>query len=87
MENSRDDINLIKAFANKSRNDLKSAELLHDSGNYADAAYHAQQCSEKIIKCVLIMGNKFARTHFVSGILGSVIEDVKDEKWVAALKN
>ena len=86
MANSRDDINLIKAFANKSRNDLKSAELLLDSGNYADAAYHAQQCSKKIIKCVLIIGNKFARTHLVSGILEGVIEGVNDEKWVTALK-
>ncbi|PKP54301.1 MAG: hypothetical protein CVT90_01960 [Candidatus Altiarchaeales archaeon HGW-Altiarchaeales-3] len=63
MANSRDDrddINLIKAFAKKSRNDLKSAELLCGIGNHADAAYHAQQCAEKITKCVLIINNKFA---------------------------
>lgn len=52
MENSGTDINLVKAFAKRSKNDLESAKVLLDYGNYADAAYYSQQCAEKIIKCV-----------------------------------
>ncbi len=87
MENSGNDINLIKAFAKKSRNDLKSAEVLLNYMSYADASYHAQQCTEKIIKCVLILNNKFVRTHIVSNIFEGVVESIENEEWKSALKN
>ncbi|ODS35832.1 hypothetical protein BEH94_05610 [Candidatus Altiarchaeales archaeon WOR_SM1_SCG] len=81
MADSRDDIdiNLIKAFEQRSRADLHSANSLLKSGDYADAAYHAQQCAEKIVKCILILNNQFERTHLTSGIFEECISLLDDK--------
>jgi len=80
MGDSEADIKLAKAFARRAELDLKSAKVLLDAGIYADSVYHAQQSVEKIVKALLILENKFVRTHFVSSIFERVIRKF-EEKW------
>lgn len=79
MEFSRDDIKLVKAFVQRSRSDLRSAITLLNADSYADAAYHAQQCAEKIVKSLLILNNQFVRTHIVSGIFATYVSTLKND--------
>jgi len=76
---------LVKAFAEKARNDLDSAMTLLNSGDYSNASYLAQQAGEKITKTVLILNKKFERTHLVSGLLGEVTKSLPDE-WKTKLQ-
>ena len=87
MGDSTRDIELVKAFAKRSISDLHSAKSLLDSGDYADSAYHAQQCAEKIVKCVLILKGNFLRTHMTSGLFSEVVEDLKNNEWKQKLEN
>jgi len=77
MENSRYNIKLVQAFAQRAVIDLKDAGILLDSGDYSGAAYFAQQSSEKIVKCILVINNKFEKTHFVSKLLKEVIVNIE----------
>ena len=79
MDDSRYNLKLVKAFWRRAKVDLKDARLLLDAGDYAGSAYFAQQSSEKIVKCVLIINNKFERTHIVSVIFAEVVETIEDE--------
>ena len=76
-----DDINLAKAFVQRAKADMRSAEALLNSGSYADSAYHAQQCAEKMVKSLLILENQFLRTHIVSGPLEDIIDNIDDKEW------
>lgn len=82
MEDPRNNIELPKAFLNRGIQDLKSAKILQDKGQYPDVCYHCQQCAEKSIKALLILTGKFLKQHTVSGVFQEVIEDleVKEEK-------
>jgi len=73
-------IKLAKAFLKRAEGDLRSAKILLDAGEFPDSIYHSQQCSEKAIKALLVMENKFVRQHIVSGIFKEVIENFA-EKW------
>lgn len=86
MANRAHDIGLVKAFAKRSISDMHSAKSLLNSGDYADSAYHAQQCAEKIVKCVLIIKRNFSRTHIISGIFSEVVEDLEDNEWKQKLE-
>lgn len=77
MENRSTNLKLAEAFAEKAKSDLHSARSLLKSGDYADSAYHSQQCAEKIVKAVLILSNKFVRTHIVSALFREVIENLE----------
>lgn len=88
MEDSTNNINgLVKAFMQRSKADFHSANSLLKSGDYADAAYHAQQSAEKIIKCVLILNNQFVRTHIVSGVFAEVISKYENKQWKIKLQD
>lgn len=86
MEDSEYNIKLVRAFAEKARTDLKAAETLIDSMDYANAAYLAQQASEKVTKCVLIINKKFERAHLVSGLLEEIVESLEEE-WKSKLQD
>lgn len=77
---SENNLKLILAFIERSNADIDSAGSLLKSGNYADSAYHSQQAAEKIAKCALIAGNKFVRSHVISGVFQAVANK-EDEKW------
>lgn len=91
MADSRPDImeeniDLAKAFAQRARADMKSAKELLKAGSYADSAYHAQQCAEKIVKSLLILENQVVRTHITSGTLKETIDSFEDGEWKANLQ-
>jgi len=72
MEDSGPDLELVKAFSQRAELDLKDAQILLENKDYSAASYFAQQSSEKIVKCVLILNNKFERTHYVSKLLAEL---------------
>lgn len=74
MENSGYNMRLAQAFIEKAKSDLHSAKALLKSTDYADSVYHAQQCAEKAVKAVLILSNKFIRTHIVSALFREAVE-------------
>lgn len=86
MESGNPSIKLAQAFVEKARSDLHSAKSLLKSGDYADSAYHAQQCAEKAVKAVLVLSNKFVRTHTASGVFRRVIESL-EPAWKSRLKD
>lgn len=60
MADSQNNLNKKKstkfalAFLERAKGDLKSANDLLESGDYADSVYHAQQAAEKSAKSNLI---------------------------------
>lgn len=56
---------------------MQDAQLLLENMDHTGAAYFAEQSAEKIAKCVLILDNRFGRTHHVSKLFSEVVDGVK----------
>lgn len=55
--------------------DLNAMKILYDKNNYGNSAYHCQQFSEKMIKCIMHKyGLETKKLHNISNILIEIIE-------------
>jgi HEPN domain-containing protein len=50
-------------WLNTARNDLKTAKLLCENGDYANSAFHSQQAAEKLLKAYIVSRGFIPRTH------------------------
>jgi len=90
MEIDKADLELSKSFLKRAFNDLKSAEILLENGQYSDSAFHSQQAAEKSSEALLILNKMFVREHIVShllakiGVSEDIIKNVSslEEHWV-----
>ena len=73
MEISRNRVKLAMMFFERAKGDLKSAKDLLSAEDYADSVFHSQQCSEKIVKVILVLENTFVREHIVSEIFARTV--------------
>jgi len=90
MEIDKTDLELARSFMRKAYDDLRSAEVLLEEGQYSDSTFHSQQAAEKSSKALLVLNKIFVREHIVShllfnlGISQEIIRNVSslEEHWI-----
>jgi HEPN domain-containing protein len=78
MEIDKADLELVKSFMRKAYDDLKSAEILLEKGQYSDSTFHSQQAAEKSSKALLILNKIFVREHIISQLLFNLGVNTKE---------
>ena len=62
------------------REDLTMAQMAMEAGIYNQTCFHAQQCSEKAVKALLIFqGKSVPRTHRLGDLLFLLGDEAKDD--------
>ncbi len=77
-------------FLKQSQTDIKACNLLYESGDYGNAAYHLQQAVEKHVKCILLAGGLMPKrkTHLpLSEFLDEFVAGMADFKSIAEKYN
>lgn len=78
-----------EAFIRKAEQDLRSSKNDLEDGIYSNSCYNAEQTSEKAIKAILILEEKFSEVHKVANILKKLIKEKswnKNEKLIKAAR-
>jgi HEPN domain-containing protein len=79
-----------KDFRKQSQSDMAACNLLYETGDYGNAAYHLQQAVEKHTKCILLAGGLMSKrkTHLpLSEFLEEFIMGIADFKNIAEKYN
>ena len=88
MEAGKDSRELAKVWLKRAKADLKSAEDLLNSNNYADSAFHSQQAAEKACKALLIVENAFIEEHKIAKWFKKVFsKKIEDDQLNEIVKN
>lgn len=84
----KDRIPPSKAFLQRARMDLESASDDLEAGRFPNACYMAEQASEKAVKALLILNERFEAQHEVSSFLSSTLEalEIDAEELVEAVE-
>ena len=73
----------VEDWLKEAKEDLKSAKILLEGGQYHHACFHAQQAAEKALKALLRSLHKAKTGYSVLDLLREVSKDVKvpEELW------